>query len=252
MILGTDFGERAVEVIAIEDGWKIRTSVSNEISFTVDIDSDNFSSLYVKRKFESKEGIATDCLQLDPDNLNWYGGPEQMDQRYPIQKFNFTNYAYIPKELESAAIMERYWFSSNGFFILIDYDAPLFIDQNTEEHPNHICFTGKKALPYYVHDDVFNFNYRIGGSVNARETHINVINRILGKPKGLPDERLIRYPIWNTWVRYGRTINQEKIADFANEITQYGFKCSLLDIDDFWEDCYGGIEKIFLFYFTNR
>lgn len=241
VILGTDFGERSVEVIEVKDGWKIRTSASNEISFTVDVDSENFSSLYVKRKFESKEGIVTDCIHLDPDNQNWYGGPEQMDQRYPIQKFNFTNYAYVTKELESAAIMERYWLSSNGFFILIDYEAPLFIDQNSGEHSDHICFTGKKALPYYIHNEAFTFNYRIGAGVNSKVTHLNVINRMLGKPKGIPDERLVRYPIWNTWVRYGRPINQDTIADFAEEIAQHGFKYSLLDIDDFWEVCYGSL-----------
>lgn len=245
VILSTDFGKRKAEVIEIKDGWIIRTSDNDEISFTIDIDSENFSSLYVKRKFKSKEGIVTDCLNLDPENLNWYGGPEQMDQRYPIQKFEFTNYAYVTKEFESAAIMERYWLSSNGFFILIDYDAPLFIDQNSTENPNHICFTGKKALPYYIHDDAFNFNYRIGASVNAKETHINVINRFLGKPKGIPEERLIRFPIWNTWVRYGRQIDETTIADFAQEIIEYGFKYSLLDIDDFWEDCYGELDAGF-------
>ena len=239
MDLGTEFGDRTIEVIEIKDGWKIYTNNSNEISFTVDIDLENFSSLYVKRRFTSKDRKVTDCLFLDPDNLNWYGGPEQKDQRYPIQKFdNFTDYAYITKELDSAAIMERYWLSSNGFFILLDYDAPLFIDQNLKNH-GHICFTGKKALPYYTHNEEFNFNYRIGAGVNAKETHLNVINRFLGKPLGLPDQRLIRYPIWNTWVRYGRPINEDIIADFAEEIIQHGFKYSLLDIDDFWDVCYG-------------
>lgn len=162
-----------------------------------------------------------------------------MDQRYPIQKFNFTNYAYLTKEFESAAIMERYWLSSSGFFILLDYEAPLFIDQNNNDTIDHICFTGKKELPYDIHSNEFVFNYRIGAGVNARETHLNVINRMLGKPKGIPDERIARYPIWNTWVRYGRQINQQTIADLAEEIIVHGFNYSLIDIDDFWEDCYG-------------
>lgn len=240
MKLGETFGEKALDVIEIEDGWKIRTSWDNEISFTVDVDVENFASLYVKRKFTKKENTVTDCLFLNSNNVNWYGGPEQMDQRYPVQSFNFTDYAYVPKELHSAAIMERYWFSSNGFFILIDYDAPLFIDQDSfGEFVGHLCFTGKKALPYYIHDEAFNFNYRIGAGVNARETHLNVINRMLGKPLGIPDERLIRYPIWNSWVRYGRPINQKIIGDFAQEIIDHGFSYSLIDIDDFWDDCYG-------------
>lgn len=203
--LGTEFGEKDVKVLEIKGGWKIQTTDTNGISFIVDVDTEKFASLYVKRKFTSKTGVATDCLDLSPGEVNWYGGPQQKDQRYPVQNFiNFTDYAYITKELDSAAIMERYWFSSNGFFILIDYDAPLFLDQNNPFiGENTICFTAKKALPYYVHDDEFHFHYRIGAGVNAKETHINVINRMLGKPRGMPDERLVRYPIWNSWVRYG-------------------------------------------------
>lgn len=106
--LGTDFGERTPEVEEIENGWKIYSNSNNEISFIVDVDTENFSSLYVKRKFTSKERSVTDCLYLNPEELNWYGGPEQMDQRYPVQKFDFfVDYAYITKELHSAAIMER-------------------------------------------------------------------------------------------------------------------------------------------------
>jgi myogenesis-regulating glycosidase len=40
----------------------------------------------------------------------------------------------------------------------------------------------------------------------------------------------------------GRPINEETIAEFAEEIIQHGFKYSLLDIDDFWEDCYGSLK----------
>src|SRR4051812_17375375 len=100
-MLGTDFGARTVEVLEVKDGWVIRSNADNEISFTIDFDIEDFASLYVKRKFSHKEGIVTDCLYLDPENVNWYGGPEQMDQRYPIQKFEFTDYAYLTKENKS-------------------------------------------------------------------------------------------------------------------------------------------------------
>jgi myogenesis-regulating glycosidase len=212
--LSTEFGDKEAEVIEIEGGWKIQTDENNAISFTVDVDTEKFASLYVKRKFTSKNAIATDCIYLDPDNVNWYGGPEQRDQRYPVQKFEFTDTSYVTKYLNQSGIMERYWFSSNGFFILIDYNAPLFIDQNNmADKPNNLCFTAKKALPYYVHDDTFEFNYRIGAGVDSKETHLNVINRMLGKPRGMPDERLVRYPIWNSWVRYGEFLKFSRSVD---------------------------------------
>lgn len=141
----------------------------------------------MKRRL-NKNDIVKDCLPFYEGD-NWYGGPEQMDQRYPVQKFEFTDYAYITKELHSAAIMERYWFSTSSFFILIDYEAPLFIDQNN----GSICFTVKKQLPYDTHTNFYNFNYRIGGGKSVKDMHVNVINRYLGKPSRLPDTRLIRW-----------------------------------------------------------
>lgn len=172
----------------LEDGgFKIGTGKSSEISFYVDVDAENFSSIYVKRKL-NKDDVVKDCVPFY-EGQNWYGGPEQMDQRYPVQKFEFSDYAYITKELHSAAIMERYWFSTSTFFILIDYEAPLFIDQDSEK----ICFTVKKQLPYDTHSNTYSFNYRIGGGKSVKDMHLNVINNYLGKPSALPDKRLIRY-----------------------------------------------------------
>lgn len=205
--LGSNLGDSSsIRVIHdSDDVWIIRAASGDEISFIIETNSENFQSIYVKRKLIRTESIV-DCLDLKSDEVNWYGGPEQMDQRYPIQKFEFHDYAYITKELESAAIMERYWLSSRGFFILIDSQAPLFIDQNGEKSKGRICFTGKKVLPYDIYLDEFEFNYRIGLGSDAREAHLNVVTNFLGKPRATPDERLIQYPIWNTWVRHGKAL----------------------------------------------
>lgn len=210
--LGSDLGDSSsIRVIHDNnDVWTVRSASGDEISFTIEVDSANFQSVYVKRKFNRTRSIV-DCVDLKTsDKVNWYGGPEQMDQRYPIQKFEFNDYAYITKELESAAIMERYWLSSAGFFILIDYQAPLFIDQNGNNSKGQICFSGRKVLPYDIHTDGFEFNYRIGLGTDARVAHLNVVSKYLGKPSGVPDERLIKYPIWNTWVRHGKALSQRQ------------------------------------------
>lgn len=187
VFIGNDFGNRDVIVTKLDDGgFKIGAAGSTEIYFNVDVDHENFSSIYVKRKL-NKNDVVKDCVPFFEDH-NWYGGPEQMIQHYPVQNFNFTDYAYITKELHSAAIMERYWFSTSTFFILIDYEAPLFIDQDKEK----ICFSVKKQLPYDTHLNSYEFNYRIGGGKSVKDMHLNVINRYLGKPLGLPDLRLIR------------------------------------------------------------
>jgi len=174
----------------------------------------------------------------------WFGGPELKEQEYPLNKMELTNYDYIPKELNSSAIMERYWLLSNGLFIYVNKNAPLFIEQNQNNdiHPNAICFVAKKELPYYTHDDTFSFDYTLGIAKNARVAHEEAITRFLNKPSGYPDERMVRHPIWSTWVRYGRGINATTVRDFADEIMYHGFENSQIEIDDFWETCYGSMK----------
>ncbi|XP_055607722.1 myogenesis-regulating glycosidase-like [Uranotaenia lowii] len=203
-------------------------------------DSQNFSFLSVTRTLQ-KGQIISDVIhtneKVNGKDVNWYGGPEQMEQYYPIQHLRFDDYAYVPKELHSAAIVERYWLSSQGVFFYVEKEVPLFIDQDEQS----LRLTAKKELPYYTYDESFEFNYRIGIAKDAKEAHMKAVERILNKPVGIPDERMVRHPIWSTWVRYGRPINHQTILDFAKEINDYGFKNAQLDIDDFWETCYGSL-----------
>lgn len=238
--MGRNFGEIGVETTYIKNGFWVGSDEYNGISFTVDVNDDNFSSIHVKRTVESQELTVTDCIPLE--NLNWYGGPEQKTQKYPVQNFNFTDFPYVPRKTEFASVMERYWLASNGFFILIDYETPLFLNQNSLE-PDHICFTAKRELPYDTHSwaGEFSFSYRIGAGSNARITHLNVVNRMLGRPNSSPYDRMVRYPIWNSWVRYGKAVNQKSITNYSAEIKANGFKSSLMMIDNSWEECYGSM-----------
>lgn len=202
MDLGPDFTRKSVKIEAIPNGYKLLTKDQNEMSITIDVDSSDFISVYVKRNFTNRNVKASACVSLDEDNLNWFGGPQQRHQKYPIQKLILKNLPYVTTEVNSAAIMERYWLASNGFFVLVDLDAPLFVSQNDRtKSDGKVCFTAQKKLPYYTYNNDFTFNYRIGIGANARVTHQNVINRWLGKPHGTPSEKIVRFPIWNSWVR---------------------------------------------------
>ncbi|XP_041786572.1 myogenesis-regulating glycosidase-like [Anopheles merus] len=205
-------------------------------------DSAGFAFLSISRTLR-KGQIGSDVLHLhdtfgaEQTPLHWYGGPELMEQYYPIEKLRFDDYPYITKELHSAAIIERYWVSTAGVFFYVDKEVPLFIDQNDQV----LRFTAKKELPYYTYDDEFVFNYRIGVAADAREAHQKAVERVLNQPVDIPDERMVRQPIWSTWVRYRRPISQQTVLDFAREINAYGFKNAQLDIDDLWEVCYGSL-----------
>ncbi|XP_053697015.1 myogenesis-regulating glycosidase-like isoform X1 [Sabethes cyaneus] len=203
-------------------------------------DSKNFSMISITRTLRKGQIISdvihtADLVRGRP--VQWYGGPEQKEQHYPVQRLRFEDYAYVPKELNSAAITERYWMNSVGIFFYVEKEVPLFIDQDESS----LRFTAKKELPYYTYEDTYEFNYRIGVAKDAKEAHMKAIDKALNKPVGIPDERMVRYPIWSTWVRYGRPINQQTVLDFASEINAYDFKNAQLDIDDYWENCYGSL-----------
>lgn len=151
-----------------------------------------------------------------------------------------SDYQYVPGEIDSLAITERYWLNSHGLFVYIEKEAPLFLQQNTYKL-YHLCFTAKKELPYYTYDAEFTFNYKIGIAADPKAAHMEAVRRFLNKPTGIPDERMVRYPIWSTWVRYGREINETTIMDYAEEVMAHNFQNSQLDIDDLWEVCYGAM-----------
>lgn len=182
---------------------------------------------------------------IEPENMNWYGGPQHKKQLYPVQKMKIKDHAFIPTD--DYPIMERYWLNSRGVLFDVHYTTPLFVDQNTIQ-ADRLCFTAKNELPYLLDDfngGAFSFKYTIGFSTDAKKTHMNFVTTRFGlnKPRSIPNERLVKYPIWNTSVRYGRIINEQMITDFLSEISQNKFNYSMMIIDDFWEEkCYGSMK----------
>lgn len=48
---------------------------------------------------------------------------------------------------------------------------------------------------------------------------------------------MIREPIWTTWAKYKRNVNDWTVLQFAEEILEHGFDGGQLEIDDNWEVC---------------
>lgn len=92
--------------------------------------------------------VFRDCFSLDSANTNWFGGPERYDQYWPIEKLNLTNFPNAPHEDQWGAIIEPYWLNSKGAYIFVDERVPLFIDQNTDDSQDSVCFVAKIETPY--------------------------------------------------------------------------------------------------------
>lgn len=56
-----------------------------------------------------------------------------------------------------------------------------------------------------------------------------------GKPSKYPNEKMIEEPIWTTWAKYKKPINDSVVLEFAEEIRSHGYEGGQLEIDDEWE-----------------
>lgn len=192
----------------------------SSLEFQIEEDTNSFAQISIKRSSRIAERM-DDCVNLRSQEISWYGGPEQRYQYWPIERLTFDDYSYVTKQVDNCAVAERYWLNSQGVFIYIEKEAPLFLNQIPLES---MCLTVEKKLPYFTHDnDTISFNYKIGVSSDARQAHMIAINRFLKKPIGYPDERMVTHPIWSTWARYYEQINENVLLAYADEILLNNF-----------------------------
>ncbi|XP_063829755.1 myogenesis-regulating glycosidase-like [Ostrinia nubilalis] len=182
--------------------------------------------------------IFEDCYNFR--HKEWYGGPEQKEQIWPLQKSKLEKYSMISKEDDNAAVSERYWLNSAGYYFYVHPEAPLFVDYHNVEE-NHICFISEVTAPYSTKRTRNVLKYDIWFFDDPKIAHQHAVDTYLGKPSGIPDYRMIQYPVWSTWARYSREIDQDLLWKFANEIVDNGYPNAQFEIDDLWEICYGSL-----------
>ncbi|XP_059620860.1 myogenesis-regulating glycosidase [Phlebotomus argentipes] len=227
-------------VVRTSDNEMVLMSQKDKIVLTIEEDSPGIFLMRVSRKNIPASETLMDCISLGSHAVHWYGGPQQKYQYWPVEKLNLSDYSYVTKEADNAAVAERYWLNSLGAFIHLSERIPLFIDQNNK-YTDQLCFIAKQTLPYNTRVPTYDFEYVIGVANDARDAHLQAVERFLGKPRGVPDARMVARPIWSTWARYKRDIDSDVVLDFAREIVKNDFTNSQFEIDDDWEICYGAL-----------
>lgn len=207
------------------------------LELSKDIDQAAYSQFSVIRNNVLRTVQHVDCVNLL--RTNWYGGPQQKHQYWPVQKLRFERYSMLSKEADNSAVGDRYWLNALGSFLYVDETAPLFVDQNLGQ-PGFLCLEARSALPYDTHGPDYDFRYTIGVGADARAVHMSAVANILGKPSGHPAESMVSEPIWSTWARYKRDIDATVVQTFASEIIANGFR-GQYELDDDWEVCYGAL-----------
>ncbi|GFS54658.1 myogenesis-regulating glycosidase [Nephila pilipes] len=188
-------------------------------------------------------GGAMDCFILGEDD--WYGGSEMIHQRWPIQDETLTWYPAVtgdPLHHPTGNVVENLWLSSSGFLIYVEREVPLFVSFN-ESGSGKLCFsTSSKKHPYETEEqDQHVLTYSICSATTIKEAYTYSMHKWMQKPMDIPNEAMFQYPIWSTWARYKRDINESVMLRFAEEIRTAGFPTNQLQIDDKWETCYGDL-----------
>lgn len=190
------------------------------------------------------------CLYFGTDFI--YGGSELQYQRWPIPRNislpiqPFTTNDIVPFNQSFGNVIERYWISSSGFGVYVEGEIPLFASVLQSPNPklapeiclfvrNPIQVTGQQ-LQHRV------MKLHMCKTDNILETHKVMSNKFIMKPKGQPDHRMIRSPIWSTWAKYKTDINQEKVLEYAKDIVKHGFSNSQIEIDDMFSTHYGDFD----------
>lgn len=231
------FAFKNFTVDSTDNGFVVHGQQQN-IEFNIEKNSPDFALIKVSQVTTEKSMSA--CFQLKIGHMHWFGGPQMFHQYWPIEKLKLNDYSYLTKQEDNVGVAERYWLQSRGAFIYIDDKIPLFIDQNV--NGDKLCFKAENKLPYNVRNERVELSYHIGIGKNPKEAHMKAVESFLKKPTGIPDRRMVEQPIWSTWARYKRDVNESIVEEFAKQINDNGFENSQMEIDDDWEVCYGALE----------
>ncbi|XP_049813511.1 myogenesis-regulating glycosidase-like [Schistocerca nitens] len=187
--------------------------------------------LWIRHTKDNPSEIITMCQRHLRSHI--YGGVEATYRTWPIENNVYKHYAYVAEHKAHATIATRYWVFSDGRLVHVHTNVPLFIDQNSNQTSNKLCFSAENASPYPEDRSDNVLEYELCTYGDAKEAHLVGIQKYLGKPTAIPDERLGVQPFWEVGPP------EQNVRERAAGIIEHGFGYSLLEIADPWESCRG-------------
>ncbi|XP_033633868.1 myogenesis-regulating glycosidase-like [Asterias rubens] len=242
---------RGVDCSAGEGGNSLCYRWKNVAELDVRVVAENgkFSCIHMAWETLAADTPLRDCYRLD--GAHWYGSAGMFRQRWPIEKWNQTTQMYASGDVYEnwqyyGSVLDRYWLSSKGVAIRVSHDSPLHVSLNDNDD-GMVCFQSTYDNSFYPNfeGNLHRLDYTICTHDNVRLVHDGIWREIgigggkLIIPSGIPDNRMIRSPIWSTWVRFKISINDSVVMAFADEIVANGFGNSQLEIDDGYNLKYG-------------
>lgn len=190
-------------------------------------------------------GELKDCVTMKG---HWYGGGEQMFQRWPIETEPRIETAYVTGDMLQlprwyGGVTEAYWISSQGIAVVVDETTPLFlslVDVDDDGVADEMCLAARLEAPFAAEEgSPLMLDYTICSADDVRQVHEQTLPMFYGRPTATPDDRMFREPIWCTWAEYKTDVDEAKVLEMAYNIIENGYPYSQIEIDDNWETCYG-------------
>ncbi|KAF3851281.1 hypothetical protein F7725_013053 [Dissostichus mawsoni] len=181
------------------------------------------------------------------NDSHWYGGAETATQYWPIRiQGEKEPEPFITSDVYSnrdafGGILERYWLSSNATAIKINDSVPFHLGWSEKDRTLRFQARyqdspfkpaeGQQALP--------ELSYRVCVGLDVTSIHKYMVRRYFPKPSKVPSPEVFKQPLWSTWALHKTAVTQEKLLQYASDITEHGFTCSHLELDDRYTSDYG-------------
>lgn len=216
---------------------------------TLEIDKNKEYPQCFEVKWISKyQNKLEDCF--DTISSHWYGLGEVFTQKWPLDKATFHMTPFLTSDFIDqysssifGGILEPFVINSKGAGIYISDHVPLHISMNSGK--KKMCLRADPTTEYNrmfktVPKNATNLlQYTICIEENIKQVHQLMFNRYIEKPTRTPDLEVMKKPLWSTWVRYKRSVNQTIIISMAEEIEKHNFERSHIQIEGQYSTNYG-------------
>ena len=181
-------------------------------------------------------------VRFNMSGSRWYGASQVHEQLWPIDQWTLPYHQFINTLSvldEFGGVMHRYFLSSSGKAVTVEWDVPLWVSFNSTGDSTLRLKGSYKNSKYDNFDNSpLYFNYTECSGRNMKHIHQFMVKHYLGKPDDIPDPKLFRHPVWQVRAK-DKMLTQEQVLSYASNLTRQNFSHSQLEIGDKWEREYG-------------
>ena len=172
----------------------------------------------------------------------WFGGASMFDSYWPINSRKHHLDAFVTADSFNrnyGSIQERFWMSSSGAGLFIDYDVPLFVDIN-QHIPDYLLLESHFSPPFTNSlRKPLTLNYTLCFAMSPQKMFLTAARNFWNIPTSIPNARLFQLPSWSTWASFKWGISTDVLLEYAHNISMMGFQGNHMVIDDGWMQHYG-------------